>query len=394
MQETSSRDKKTGLQMPTRRPLAGIVLTTLILILSVGLLGWWFVSARTPAVEVPELIGLTLSEATARAQSAGLGLMPVDEEGGKEAEDPSALIRAQQPDPGSRTTKGQAIVVTLAAEPQSFPMPDLDGLDLSQATDALVAAGLALEDVIETGQGSGRPGDVVQQEPAAGREVSAGRRVVLWTLTDLVPVPRLVGQTAEEAGSSARDSGFELQLLEENSDEGLPGTIVRQTPSPGKKISRGARVVCVVNATLSAKASDAEGAAPKTLEELYRSLASWYSFPVLCPGEVPGELRLAGTSENPRHVASTTGVSGFEVTYKGSSSGSELVVMEGNWIDPPGGSEEESVQVRGYGATLFHEGDEIVLFWEERGIRYALRGYGLEESIVIAIANQMQVVEE
>src|SRR5665648_459531 len=144
-----SGDKKTGLQMPSRRPLAGFVLTTLILVVFVGLLGWWFVSSRAPEADVPELRGLTLSEATARAQVAGFSLAPLVENSGARTEAPNAVVRRQKPESGSRAAKGRPIVVTLgSADARKLTMPDLFGLDLAQATDALAEAGLVLAEVL------------------------------------------------------------------------------------------------------------------------------------------------------------------------------------------------------------------------------------------------------
>jgi len=392
-----SGDKKTGLQMPSRRPLAGFVLTTLILVVFVGLLGWWFVSSRAPEADVPELRGLTLSEATARAQVAGFSLAPLVENSGARTEAPNAVVRRQKPESGSRAAKGRPIVVTLgSADARKLTMPDLFGLDLAQATDALAEAGLVLAEVLAGEPGGGSPGKVIRQQPEAGREVSAGEAVALWLPPELVKVPRLTGFTPGEARSLARRSGLELQLVEQTGDEGTPGTIVRQSPEPGSEIADGGQVVCVVNtaAEATAAAGSEPAGASDTYEALFRSLASWYSFPVLHPVVLPAGLSLGEAAENPRHVASTAGASGFEVTFAGEGSTARVVLMEGNWIDPPGAPEQATLDVRGHAATLLHEGDEIVLFWEESGIRYALRAYGLEETDVIAVANQMKAVGE
>ncbi len=392
-----SGDKKTGLQMPSRRPFAGFVLTTLVLVVFVGLLGWWFVSSRAPEAEVPELRGLTLSEATARAQVAGFGLTPLVGNSGTQTEEPNAVIRGQEPESGSRAARGRPIVVTLgSADAPNLTMPDLAGLDLAQAEDILARAGLVLAEVLAGEPGGGSPGKVIRQQPAAGRQISAGEAVALWIPPELVEVPRLVGFTAEEARSLARRSGFALRLVEQTGGEGLPGTVVRQSPEPGSEIADGGQVVCVVNA--AAEAAAANGSEPAvvsdTYEALFRSLASWYSFPVLHPAVLPAGLSLGGAAENPRHVASTAGASGFEVTFEAGGSAARVVLMEGNWIDPPGGPEQATLEVRGHAATLLREGDEIVLFWEESGVRYALRAYGLEETDVIAVANQMKAVGE
>ncbi len=392
-----SRDKKTGLQMPSRRPLAGLVLTTLVLLLFVGLLSWWFVSSRAPEAEVPELRGLTLSEATSLAQLAGFSLTPVAGNSAAQTEEPNAVVRQQQPESGSKVTQGQPIVVTLgSATVHNLTMPDLSGLDLAQATDALVRAGLVLAEVLAGEPGSGSPDKVVSQQPEAGQAIAAGEAVTLWIPPELAKVPRLVGSTPQEARSLVRRSGLELQLLEQASDKSLPGTIIRQSPEPGSEIASGGQVVCVVNAAVDTVGEDGPeaGGAPDTHEDLFHSLASWYSFPVLHPAVLPGDLKLGGAAGNPRHVASTAGASGFEVTYEGRGSAARLVLMEGNWIDPPGALEQTTLDVRGHAATLLHEGDEIVLFWEESGIRYALRAYGVEKTDVVAVANQMKAVGE
>src|SRR5680860_913310 len=101
-----------------------------------------------------------------------------------------------------------------------------------------------------------------------------------------------------------------------------------------------------------------------------RSVAAWpRTSRVACSGAPGGSIQLPS----------------IKTTRAGEGSTARVVLMEGNWIDPPGAPEQATLDVRGHAATLLHEGDEIVLFWEESGIRYALRAYGVEKTDVVAV---------
>ena len=132
-------------------------------------------STRGTAV-MPALIGKTVAAARAEAQALGLELIV---EGGGDA---NAKVVSQRPDPGDVVEDGKAYV-------SGFSMavvPNLNGVNYSDAVEELRAAGLKIGNVGESYEDN-VPGLVVQQYPAGGMEVEYGSTVDI-TVTAQAPV--------------------------------------------------------------------------------------------------------------------------------------------------------------------------------------------------------------
>ncbi|MBE3581060.1 MAG: PASTA domain-containing protein, partial [Thermoanaerobacteraceae bacterium] len=112
------------------------------------------------AVEVPELVGLTLEEAKSRLQAAGLDSR-VEGEGG--------VVVAQVPKAGVVVSQGTRVILYLQGEPGKPQVPDVTGLRIPEAAEVLEAYGLTL-----VPEGSGQ---AAEQSPAPGTEVAPGTRV-------------------------------------------------------------------------------------------------------------------------------------------------------------------------------------------------------------------------
>lgn len=155
------------------------------------------VLAAPVTAEVPDLLGLTLEEATAGLQASGFGLGPVEGSG---------FVVVQGMKPGTRLARGSA--VGLALRPLLRIVPQLEGLTLEEARGALDAAELATGALREaTG---GKAGLVLAQEPVAGSEVEPGSRIAL-TLGTGPGVDDLVERAIKAAAESR--SGISGRLL-------------------------------------------------------------------------------------------------------------------------------------------------------------------------------------
>jgi PASTA domain len=138
-----------------------------------------------------------------------------------------------------------AVVVVRALTDDRVELPRVAGRPAAQAVQTLRALGL---EVIQRGQPSERPVDTaVGTEPAAGTRVPAGSRVTLVVdLADTrVPVPRLGGQTADQARQTLQGLGLQVTQREEESDEAV-GTVLGTEPGAGSKVPPGSQVTLVV----------------------------------------------------------------------------------------------------------------------------------------------------
>lgn len=122
--------------------------------------------------------------------------------------------------------------------PPQTTVPDLVGMTVAEAKIALRGAGLTAED-----DGVGHV--VTHQAPAAGADLSAGSRVMLFTyedepiqVMDLVSVPSVAGMSMMEASRQLRARGLLMEI------EGS-GLAVRQSPQAGSFVPEGTFVTVV-----------------------------------------------------------------------------------------------------------------------------------------------------
>lgn len=171
-------------------------------------------------VPVPNIIGMSVEEATDRLAAGRLALGQVSGLGG--------IVDSQDPAPGQQVPVGSTVDLTVVrVDPQPVVVPDLIGLNVAEVPGVLAGLGLVL------GSQSG-DGDVVRsQEPEPGSPVPPGSAVNISVETEvppepLVEVPDLTGMTVDEARAALTAAGLEVG----NSLDGA-GIVESQEPDAG-----------------------------------------------------------------------------------------------------------------------------------------------------------------
>jgi serine/threonine-protein kinase len=149
------------------------------------------VSAGRQLVDVPDVVGLTADDATARLTRAGfrsqIKRVPAGE--------PAGTVVAQQPGGGSRAPRGQVIRINISQErtqtttttvttttattPSRPTVPDTVGEDEATATATLEGAGFRVRVVEETVADASRDGIVLRQSPRGGTTAASGSTVTI-----------------------------------------------------------------------------------------------------------------------------------------------------------------------------------------------------------------------
>ena len=128
---------------------------------------------RTP-VAVPEVVGLSESEATAILQGANLSVRVVEEFSTSVELD---RVISQQPPAEETVREGGTVTLAVSKGPRRFPMPNVLEIPAAQATSQLEGLGL----VVDPQRLAGSTGDtVVGQIPDAGTTVEAGQTVRIY----------------------------------------------------------------------------------------------------------------------------------------------------------------------------------------------------------------------
>ncbi|WP_320775179.1 Stk1 family PASTA domain-containing Ser/Thr kinase [Streptomyces sp. CRN 30] len=175
------------------------------------------ISRGPETVKVPDLEGVKLDEARAELKEAGLepGLV-----GRAFSEDvPKGSVVATKPAAGTERRSGSAIALTVS-KGAPVEVPDVTDSSQGDATAALEEAGLKVEVAEERVHSELDEGRVAEQSPGEGEELAEGDTVTL-TLSkgpEMIEVPDVVGDSADDAKRKLKDAGFEVE-----EDRGLLG---------------------------------------------------------------------------------------------------------------------------------------------------------------------------
>jgi serine/threonine protein kinase len=126
-------------------------------------------------------------------------------------------------------------------------IPQLVGLRLARAESIARSAGFRL--ILNAPAPDRRPrGSVITQRPPAGERPTGEYPAIRVTPSSGPPLPRLpdlVGERLPQARAIAREKGFTLVVRGTVPSSSPEGTVTRQTPSPGARVSRPGRQIRV-----------------------------------------------------------------------------------------------------------------------------------------------------
>lgn len=246
-EEEPSTNDVTGIndlrQKKKRRRIALII--ALIAAAAVGIVAYAMTRQR---VTVPDLTGMTESQATTACQQLGLTL-----EVSKHAYSDSigkGKIMAQTPKANSQVVKGRAIRVTISRGKSTTTVPSVVGLSESAAVTKIEDAGLTVSEIKREYNDSYDSGVVYAVSPNTGSSIEKNGKVVLYVSKgqNTASVPGIVGLTQSDAESRIKANGFAVgSVTQQNSDSYAKGVVMSQSPSEGSSTTKGASISFVVS---------------------------------------------------------------------------------------------------------------------------------------------------
>jgi serine/threonine-protein kinase len=228
-----------------RRGLLALV-GALVLAVLLGSGGWWFTAGPGAYTTTPTLAGKTVDEARTLLKAEGLAAEVSDR---YDDSVPAGVVLESDPAGGDRVHKGGTVDVFVSAGPESVPVPQLVGLPLEQAKQALADAGLTAGAVTEEFSEDVPAGSVVDQSVPAEQPQKRSVPVDLVVSKGPQPidVPAVVGTPRAEAEQAVRAAGLAVGDVTEEPSESVPkGVVVRQAPEGGT-LFRGDPVSLVVS---------------------------------------------------------------------------------------------------------------------------------------------------
>ena len=205
------------------------------------------VNAVAEVRQAPTLVGLSERDAIARAETVGLH---VERVAYVVSERPSGMVVRQEPEAGSVLGPAATVHLDVSRGDASQPLelPDVRGMTLEDAKEALLALGVRRVDAVAADLSFDRPHTVTDQRPAAGTEVLPSTPVTLvYALegTRVVRVPEVEGAPLWQAQLALRAAQLALGPVRFIDDTTRPAGVVEVRPAGYTVVGR--PVALVVN---------------------------------------------------------------------------------------------------------------------------------------------------
>lgn len=164
------------------------------------------VSSGREITEVPDVVGLSLEDASRALSDAGLSMSDSVEEEESSA-DNTGRVTQQNPPAGSQLSRGSRVTVTVGTGPRMIRVPsNLVGQDIEDVRSTLDAMGFDVQ--VENVDSTETDGQVLSVSDE-GNEIPADSTVTVRVSNgQLIVAPVLVRQTPEEAEEALRDAGW------------------------------------------------------------------------------------------------------------------------------------------------------------------------------------------
>jgi eukaryotic-like serine/threonine-protein kinase len=201
-------------------------------------------------VEVPSLMGKRVGEA---GQAASRHSLLLRVEGRRnDARVAADRIMAQEPAAGSRLKSQRSIRVWVSLGPRRLAVPGVEGESVRTGRLTLEQAQVPVGRVVEVPDRTDE-GTVLMQNPPAG-ETSALPPDGVSLLVSLGPaysqfvMPDVIGRRAADVLDAFRSAGLKVTAVTYRSYPGVPpGTVIRQSPPAGYRVSRHSSVTLEVS---------------------------------------------------------------------------------------------------------------------------------------------------
>ncbi|MGW1881734.1 Stk1 family PASTA domain-containing Ser/Thr kinase [Streptomyces sp. NPDC001970] len=230
----------------TPAPRRGVIAAVVAALLLLGVGGVWYINSGQ-FTRVPPVLGQTEAAAKKRLTDAGLeverttqGFSDVYRRG---------TVMDIDPDPGQRIRDNGSVSLVVSRGPEIVEVPDLEGMTLAEAKNALRKVGLAPGVITKEFSVEAAQGTVTGSDPAAGTERRPDSAVALVVSKGApIDVPDVVGESVEDATNALREEGLEVEVAPArvHSPEDA-GTVAVQSPAEGGQAAKGDTVTLTVS---------------------------------------------------------------------------------------------------------------------------------------------------
>jgi hypothetical protein len=196
------------------------------------------VAVKSREVEVPNLVGRTVNDATQTLAELDLALR-VDENERSDDTVPAGRIMQQDPPPEVPARQQRTIRVWVSSGPRSTTVPALVGQTERTAQMRVQQDGLEIAST-SVFRSTDYPADsvVAQDPPSAVRAPAVSMLLNRGEQATTYVMPDVIGMDGERAADALRRGGFRVSIVGSQPYPGVPpGTVVRQQPPGGFKVA-------------------------------------------------------------------------------------------------------------------------------------------------------------
>jgi serine/threonine-protein kinase len=215
-----------------------VLLAALGLTYGVFFLAAMRVATRAREVQVPDLRGQSVTDASAALSQIGLGIR-IDDVRRTDPKVPANHVLTQEPEPGTVLRRQRSVRVRLSDGQRDPVVPHVVGSPERTAEATLAAERLTVAGRVEIRTPDYPPGVVLAQQPAAGqRAPSVTLLVNRREDAETFVMPDLIGTLADRSVALLRAQHFRVTVTADVPYPGMPaGIVVRQNPQPGYRLT-------------------------------------------------------------------------------------------------------------------------------------------------------------
>ncbi len=232
---------------PPRRRTGRIVLLSLLLVALTSGTAWAFVAGPLQRATVPDLVGLSQSDAEALLAESDLRL-DVGERQYSETAARDTVI-SQDPQAQGGTFVRFPVAVVMSMGPERYGVPDVRGQTVEEATKSLTETKLAIGGQKTAFDEEVAKGRVASTDPPTGGSLKPGTEVSLVVSDGPAPrpVPDVLGESSDSARASLEGAGLVVKSTEDYSERYAAGTVAAVSPEVGTEVARGSTVAITIS---------------------------------------------------------------------------------------------------------------------------------------------------
>lgn len=251
------------------------IATTLLIAAILGIILWNAFGTGTigkPKIKAPDILGITVEEATELAEEQGLTVTVDGYEYSDDIEE--GKIISQTPTEGEKIKEGGEIKVVVSRGTEKSVLPTYKGMSLDNVKADLDKLKIKYK-IEEVEDEEVQEGYVIKTEPDAGSEIKPDTEVKIFVSKgkdkEEIRVPSLIGMTVDGAHGILENKKLSVGNVTYRESEQPKGTIIQQSPVLGSKTVEGASVDIVVSsgeaATPTPEPEPTQTPEPKPTEE-------------------------------------------------------------------------------------------------------------------------------